>query len=115
MDYTTLRARACSHLVAQHPQWGPIRLVGEVAYNEEMPDPESYRKFAGAVGKGREAHAWRVANGHCVDSKYKYFWGVVSNEYSRAAGECILLPLAGCDACCLVGCRETGEHDTVDD
>ena len=72
MDYTTLRARACSHLVAQHPQWGPIRLVGEVAYNEEMPDPESYRKFAGAVGKGREAHAWRVANGHCVDSKYKY-------------------------------------------
>ena len=72
MDFTTLRAKACSHLVAQHPQWGPIRLVGEVAYNEQMPDPESYRKFADAVAKGKEAHSWRVANSYPVESKQKY-------------------------------------------
>jgi hypothetical protein len=72
MDFTTLRAKACSHLVAQHPQWGPIRLVGEVAYNEQMPDPESYRKFADAVAKGKEAHSWRVANSYPVESKRKY-------------------------------------------
>ena len=73
MDYTTLRARACSHLVAQHPQWGPIRLVGEVAYNEQMPDPESYRKFVDAVAKGRAAYSWRVANKYPVVSKHKYY------------------------------------------
>ena len=72
MDYTTLRARACSHLVAQHPQWGPIRLVGEVAYNEQMPDPESYRKFVDAVAKGRAAYSWRLANKYPVVSKHKY-------------------------------------------
>ena len=43
-----------------------IRLVGEVAYNEQMPDPESYRKFADAVAKGKEAHSWRVANSYLV-------------------------------------------------
>ena len=43
------------------------------------------------------------------------FWDVVSDEYRTAAGVCMLLPLAGCDACCLVGCRRADGHGTVDD
>ena len=47
--------------------------MGEVAYNEQMPDPESYRKFVDAVAKGRAAYSWRVANKYPVVSKHKYY------------------------------------------
>ena len=46
--------------------------MGELAYNEQMPDPDSYRKFVDAVAKGREAYSWRVDNNYPFDSKQKY-------------------------------------------
>ena len=72
VDYKQMRAIASTHLEAQDPQRGPLCASELVKYNEEMPDPESRRKFVAAVQAGQAAFKWRVAEGYPTDCDLKY-------------------------------------------
>lgn len=93
---------------------GAIRMVGEEKYNEEMPNPESYPKFAYAVAKDREAYAWRVANDLPVDSKHKYFMAFGGRHPWLLSMPCgLIVAVAGDNPynfMCLVGDDSTEEE-----
>jgi hypothetical protein len=71
-----------------------------VAYNEQMPDPDSYRKFVDAVAKGREAYSWRVDNNYPVDSKQRYCMNSGGRHLWLLPMPCgLIVAFAGDDPC----------------